>query len=105
MNYKLCKLLTEASNLLEECGYHDKSKWFLERINILYNEDNNSDIFKRTALEIKSVLGGMGSFSDLSMIPEPGSTISAEQARLLRWDLSEEIDDEICVLLKIPSGS
>jgi hypothetical protein len=100
MNDKLCKLLTDASNLLEECGYHDKSKWFLERMNVLKNENNNSDIFKQTVIEIKSILGGMGSFSDLSMVPSPGAKISAEEARLRQWDLTEEIDDEICALLK-----
>lgn len=104
MNDKLCKLLNDASNLLEECGYHDKSQWFLQRINILNMEDNNFETFKQTAIEIKSAMGGMGSFSDLSMIPEPGSTTSAEKARQLQWDLSEEIYDEICALLRNQNG-
>jgi len=99
MKNKLIKLINQAIELLKQCGYHDKSAWMQNKLNIVMHEDITSESFRTTISEIKNIMGGMGSFSDLPMIPEPDSGISPEDARQLQWDLSEDIYEAISFLL------
>ena len=45
--------------------------------------------------EISSILAGMGSFSDLSLIPPPHYHMTRQALRERQWDLVEEIDQAI----------
>jgi len=100
MKTKLIFWIEQAIDLLDQCGYHDKSSWFQDKLLVLLQEDIRSNNFQDTISEMKDFIGGMGSFSDLSMLPTPDAKISLEEARELQWKISEELFDEIVSLLK-----
>ena len=89
----LTALLTEAATLCESSGYTDQSKWFLDRVGII-TSSGSSDL-PTVLKEIKDMLAGMGSFSDLSLSPSPDSGMTREQARHRQWNLVSEIDKAI----------
>ena len=87
---KIISLLEQTSKLLSECGATEKSNWFNEKIIELKNT-NNHDLL----IEINNILGGQGSFSDLSLIPGKESKLSQEEARNIQWELTEKLSEEI----------
>lgn len=91
-------LLNKAVWLLRECNYFDKANWFEEKISELNAGNKNETI--NTLREIKSILAGMGSFSDLPLMPEKGSNITHSDAREIQWDLVEQLGDKITYQIK-----
>ena len=87
---KIITLLEQASKLLSECGAMEKSQWFSDKINELQNTNSEN-----TLLEIKNILGGQGSFSDLSLIPGNESKLTPEEARNQQWEITEKLSEEL----------
>lgn len=100
MKKRLKYLIEKVIGLLHQCGYNEKAEWFKEKLKIFNNCEVDSNEFQKNLREIKNILGGMGSFSDLSMVPGEGTNLSEDEARELQWKLSEELYDEIAKLLK-----
>ena len=93
MKSELTKALGEAGELCEISGYTKQAQWFRDRIQMVQQFDHTQlpDVLK----EIKGMLAGMGSFSDLPLSPSPDSGMTREQARHRQWDLVTEIDAAI----------
>jgi len=84
--------------LLKECGYSDKAKWFETEISKL--KSSNPTTIKNSLNDINSILTGMGSFSDLPLIPSESSSLNANQARELQWNLIDELGKKISTELE-----
>lgn len=92
---KIISIVEEIINLLAICGYTSQVEWFKERLEILSSNTSDSEIVHETLAEIRSVLGGMGSLSDLSMVPVDSSKMTREQANQLKWELIDLLDEEV----------
>ena len=55
----------------------------------------DSDSFQNDLREVKSIIGGMGSFSDLPMIPNEDSNLTKDEARKMQWTLADDLYEEI----------
>ena len=80
--------------LLTDCGWQDKAKWFSELKKCIENTDQDAKEFNRYLNEIDNVLSGMGSFSDLPLKDKTGKK-SEQEVRNLQWELVEKIGDAI----------
>ena len=94
MNEPIAKLAEEASQLCEDCGYKDQADWFRSRIPKLQDCQERSQVLG----EISGILAGMGSFSDLSLVPPPDYHMTEQALRTRQWDLVEEIGEAIAAL-------
>ena len=98
MNEKLERALTRTIELLENCKHRDKAVWLRNHLRRLRDKGSQPSETRKTVEAIRSVLAGMGSFSDLSLIPSAESGLSIRDAHQLQWRLVEELDsvtDEI----------
>ena len=92
MNEKLESALGRTIELLENCKHRDKAVWFRDHLDRLRDEGSQPSEIRKTAEAIRSVLAGMGSFSDLSLVPSAESGLSIRDAHQLQWALVEELD-------------
>ncbi len=92
---KIISILTEIVDLLKESNCPEPAKWYEEKIQHLKAAEPKSADFKKIIEEIENTLGGMGSFSDLSLNPSKNSKFTREQARNKQWELVEEFDKEV----------
>ena len=95
---EIISLLNKAIWLLKECNYPDKALWFEEKVSDL--KAGNKKEINNTLEEIKYILAGMGSFSDLPLIPKEGSNLNESDARYMQWDLVEQLGDKITYQIK-----
>lgn len=100
MKNKLISTIGEIINLLMECNNQDRALWFEEKLNIIEKSSEDSEEFISAIKTIKSILVGMGSFTDLSLIPRKGSKLTIKEARIKKFDLAEKIDTIIIEFLK-----
>ena len=92
MNEKLESALGRTIELLENCKHRDKAVWFRNHLHRLRDQSNQPSEIRETVEAIRSVLAGMGSFSDLSLVPSAESGLSIRDAHRLQWSLVEELD-------------
>jgi hypothetical protein len=92
---KLLNVINQISTLLSSCGWKDKSDWFQQKRSALEPLEPDSIEFKAILKEIRDILVGMGSFSDLPMMPEKGSHLSRRQASTTQWDLATQLAELI----------
>jgi len=104
MTARLLNLLIEIEQLLKACGYDDHAKWFLERRVLLASEGLLRQRARSVLNELQSIIAGLGSFSDLSMVPTSFRGLGREEARTRQWDLADELDKEIEQILKSLRG-
>lgn len=105
MKEQLLAVLSRVVDLLEACGEARRGSWFRERLETLGKEPVESEKFQAVIREIKGIIAGMGSFVDLHLEPKPGSGLSVEKARMLQWDLADELSDAIGELMADESAS
>lgn len=101
---RLLELLIEIEQLLNACGYDDQANWFLERRTLLATEGLPEQRVRSVLTELRGIIAGMGSFSDLSMVPTSLTGLSREEARTRQWDLADELDEEIERMLQSGPG-
>jgi hypothetical protein len=94
MKNQLLKLIQMAIDLLIDCGWEDKAKWFSDLKKSIENTDQCAKEFNKYLNEIDNVLSGMGSFSDLPLKDRTGRK-SEQDIRNLQWELVEKIGDAI----------
>lgn len=104
MKNELIKIIRSIIELLIECNWIDKANWFKEKLETIERSDEGSEEFIIILREIKKIIAGMGSFTDLPMIPKQNSKLSKGEARLKHFDLAEQLDKVIIVLLEKYSG-
>ena len=100
MKHKLIKILNEIVDLLKECNWQNKASWFEEKLIIIESCNVDSKEFISSIKAIKSILAGMGSFTDLPMIPVNDSKLSKEEARKKQFDLAKMLDVVVIKLLE-----
>jgi hypothetical protein len=100
MKENLIGIIKKIINLLEQCGYYEKSEWFKKKMEVFLKHSVESNPFQSELKEVKSIIGGMGSFSDLSMTPNEGSKLTKNEARKMQWELADDLFEEIeCLLM------
>lgn len=89
---RLEHVLEEVVALLVECNHSDKAEWFCDRLHHLRDKNCTTSQLEEIAGQIRTILAGMGSFSDLSLVPSEDSDLSVRDAHELQWDLAEALD-------------
>ncbi|MBV9071217.1 MAG: hypothetical protein JO093_14100 [Acidobacteria bacterium] len=100
MKKKLVETLRQIETLLRECGWDDRASWLAKRRNIIEHTSYRNDKFHDVLTELKSIIAGMGSLSDVPMYPKEGSSITAKEAFARHWDLVQTLDETLAAMLK-----
>ena len=100
MKDQLERSIKQTMELLEQCKHGDKSSWFRNHLQRLQQASCQPAEVNEIAAEIRSVLGGMGSLSDLSLVPSAESALSIRDAHKMQWSLVKELDDITGEILK-----
>ena len=87
----LVAALDELASLLRSCNQIDRAKWTEERRALAATAAGND--LAEVKKEVRGVLAGMGSLSDLYLVPEPGSGIDAAEARRRQFELVDRLDE------------
>ena len=100
MKKDVLKVVTDVAGLLSECGWREKADWFLEVGSRIHDLEDDSVEFLEELRSLSQILVGMGSFTDLPLIPVEGSTLTELEARARQWDLAEDLGRLIRQVLK-----
>lgn len=92
MKEQLALCLEKIRDMLSACGLYEYAEWFGQRRKIVISDTTSPELFRQTVLEIRGVLAGMGSFTDLSLVPKEGSQLTEEKMRNRQWELADELD-------------
>ena len=98
MTMKLIQVIDQIVELLSMCNWQENADWFKAKRKLLLELNPQDEAF-RELVEIKSIIGGMGSFSDLPLYPKQGVGLTAQDVRNRQWDLAEQLDQAIDELL------
>jgi hypothetical protein len=104
MKDRLLELLRQAIDPLHACDYGSQAEWFQVRRWKLQSATENGEVFQATLREVQAIIGGMGSFTDLSLTPTQGSGLTRGTAREQQCRLAEQIDAVIERLMTKGSG-
>lgn len=92
--------LAHVIDLLHKCRMSHKAEWFLERLQRI-NNDPSVKVLMEVANDVRSVIAGMGSFTDLSLQPSPESGMSEVDAHEMQWRLADDLDAATSRILKL----
>lgn len=99
MKEEVDETLDEIIELLVACGAEGQADWFRSKQKVLRAAGRQSAEYRRELAELRGIIAGMGSFTDLSLQPGYGSRLTAREARERQWDLAERlgaaIDEEL----------
>ena len=104
MSSSLIRTLEEIVSLLSLCDLTDEANWFESRLVKLRKVDSTPSERRDVLAEIRSIVAGMGSFTDLPLNPPRGSKLSRAELRSRKWDLAERLDKAIAIELKPVTG-
>jgi len=100
MKDKLIQLIESAISLLTDCELLDQADWFKEKKNAIDKTDGSISEIRPFVKEIRGILAGMGSFSDLSLEPSIESGMSYDDANKRKWEIADALDDITGEILK-----
>lgn len=95
MKKKLLKTMEEIIDLLVLCDLEEQASWFRERQKVIRVLDPHGAEFRRELAEVKSIIAGMGSFTDLVLHPKRGAKLTAQEATNKQWDLAERLGQAV----------
>ncbi len=104
MKSKLLTTLAEIIGLLTSCGEMTRAEWFRQKLLVLEREASSSAGFQVVIGELRRILVGMGSLSDLSLTPVASSGLTRQEIRNLQWQLVEDLDGAIRALQEEPGA-
>jgi hypothetical protein len=86
----LVDALDELASLLRACNQDDRARWTEDRraLAAAASGDRLTEVKK----EVRGVLAGMGSLSDLYLVPLPDSGLTETEARRRQFDLVDRLD-------------
>jgi hypothetical protein len=94
MTNSLNEILIQISELLSECGWESKAKWFDDRRVKVFSSKTSSAESKASIQELFKSIGGIGGFTDIPLTPRSGQ-MTAQQARDKQWELAEALGEAI----------
>lgn len=86
----LVAALDELASLLRDCNEIDRARWTEEQR--ARAGAATGDQLIEVKKEVRGVLAGMGSLSDLYLVPAPGSGFDEAEARRRQFDLVDRLD-------------
>lgn len=93
MRTELHETLDALIELLQLCGWEELATWFNTRLERLKQFPDLGDPQAQEIMaEIRSVLAGQGSLTDLPLSPAPASGLSRDDARKKQWALAKRLD-------------
>jgi hypothetical protein len=100
MKEQLIRTLKKAVDLLAACNLPSRADWFNSRMDVIQSDATSPELFDKTVREIRGIIAGMGSFTDLSLVPSRTSALTEETARRLQWEIADELDEATAGLIK-----
>jgi secreted Zn-dependent insulinase-like peptidase len=101
---ELMDSLVSVIDLLNNCQMSNKVEWFFERLQRIKN-DSSDLVLIEVAKEVRSVIAGIGSYTDLSLQPSVESGMSEMDAQKMQWSLADDMDTATCRILQLGSSS
>jgi hypothetical protein len=93
MSAELHEILNAIIELLQLCGWEERATWFIAKQETLNQFPDLGDSRVQEAVsELRSVLAGQGSLTDLPLSPSPTSGLSRNDARKRQWELAKRLD-------------
>lgn len=92
---EILKTLGTISELLRACRQPDQSRWFDDCSALLSTPYPDAECVRRTLDKLSQILFGMGSFTDLSLIPDPSAQLSKKEARERQFALAQQLAIQI----------
>lgn len=99
MKQRFDQILREIASLLRLCRWEEKAEWFDERRKKTRPLAVQSPEFKSELRSIRKIIAGMGSFTDLPLVPPKGSGMREKEATARQWELANQLDEVIGQLL------
>ncbi len=94
MNDSIYEILSKIEDLLRECGWDKEADWFQQRRAALRNSHPGSSAYLEVLQEIDRAIMGMGSFTDIPLIPKSKQT-TMHAAQNEQWELAEALANAI----------
>jgi len=83
--------LDELASLLRACNQIDHARWTEERRALAAS--STGDQLTAVKVDVRGILAGMGSLSDLYLVPEAGSGLDEGEARRRQFKLLDRLDE------------
>jgi len=100
MKVRLMDTLKQTIELLLICGLKSRAEWFDYRLQVIRSGNSSSEEVDMAIKEIRAVIAGMGSFTDLTLHPVQGSGVTEDIARKRQWEIADTLDEVTNALLK-----
>jgi len=101
MKERLVSALGDVVELLLSCGLQSRADWFSLRLGVIRSSATSPEQLKITVREIRGIVAGMGSFTDLSLVPLKETGLTKDWARKKQWELADELDEVTGALLAV----
>lgn len=93
MSNEVLELLAQVIVLLEDCDWPEQAGWFADVRNALERPSSDAEL-QENLCKLDKALSGMGSFTDLPLVPKSGN-LSVEKARDLQWNLAQRLGEAV----------
>lgn len=94
--------LGKMEDLLRECSMSERADWIQGKRRELMILDPSSGQFRSLLTAIRDIIAGAGSFTDIPLVPKPGSSLTKDLARKQQWEIAERLDSAISDCLSSP---
>lgn len=92
------RILQDIAKLLQVHGYETQANWLGKKAYELQTAENEKRT-KDLLTEIKGIIAGMGSLSDIYLIPSEDSKLTKMDANQKLGQLIDELDRSVCEAL------
>lgn len=105
MKSELVNIITQIIYLLNECNWQNKALWFADKLDKINRYHEGTEEFISLTKDIQKIIAGMGSFTDLPLMPREESLLSYDYVRSMQFELAVRLDTVILKLLKERSNA
>jgi hypothetical protein len=101
MKSRLLQTLQSIIELLDLCSGLDRQvDWIRSRMVEIEKAEDSIPVLKQYAEELRAIITGMGSFTDLALEPRIDAGISEKAANRRKWELADQLDEITGQVLK-----
>ena len=93
MKLRLIQVIKDLIDLLDLCGLENQVDWLRSRLQKIKDAEDSIPALKPYAKELRAIIAGMGSFTDLSLEPKAGTGMSEQEANRRKWELADNLDE------------
>lgn len=93
MKQEIVKTLGAMAELLSSCGWTDQAIRLKAAMTRISSKRTSRADVASAVTDLKKVIAGQGSFTDIPLSPLPGCHLSREELRCRQWALAVKLDE------------